>query len=584
MARPDSFSAPAQRADLELAPGIVQGEIIAQKYRVLRVVGRGGMGIVVAASQLSLDRMVAIKLIRSEWAERSLAVERLLREAKAVASIQSEHVARVLDVGTLDSGAPFIVMEYLEGQDLDKLLRRDGAMPASLAIDYLLQACEAIAEAHRNGIVHRDLKPANVFVALGPGGTPSVKVVDFGISKIIGGVTPESLTHPSRVVGSLFHMAPEQMRGKAVDARTDVWALGLLLYEMLTSKRPFRDAPWPDVCARVLSDAAGPFIVPGDELPRELSAIIARCLERQPGGRYQNVAELAVALAPFGGNSSRVSLERIVRVATSTGSLAARTWTPTPPAELSRLSSAADAGRLTPIVPPSEHGLSTKEPVVSSTAPPGPRRQLWLGTALGVAVTSTIASWFIIGGPQRVPREPALGGQPFPASSAEPAMPAKELPATEPPGSLPAPAPPAMPSDPSTEPGTPRVTVLPALPAPISEPAQRPTEPSGAPTAPPTGTVVRAPVPPPSPAAPSPASEILRDDSALAAPSSPAELDPKAAPDPKAEPGAPAAGDAPAAPTAPSAMPPPNAPAPAKVPDAWDLSDIDFKTSPTDRR
>jgi serine/threonine protein kinase len=583
MARPDSFSTPAQRADLELAPGVVQGEIIAEKYRVLRIVGRGGMGIVVAASQLSLDRTVAIKLIRSEWAERSLAVERLLREAKTVASIQSEHVARVLDVGTLDSGAPFIVMEYLEGHDLDKLLRRDGPMPASLAIDYLLQACEAIAEAHRNGVVHRDLKPANVFIALGPGGTPSVKVVDFGISKIIGGVTPESLTHPSRVVGSLFHMAPEQMRGKSVDARTDVWALGLLLYEMLTGKRPFRDAPWPDVCARVLSDAAGPFIVPGDEMPRELSAIIARCLERHPGGRYQNVAELAVALAPFGGQSSSLSLERIVRVATSTGSLAARTWTPTPPppGALPR-AHAADAGRFTPIVPPSEHGISTKEPVITSATAPAPRRQLWLGAALGIAVASSIGSWFIIGGAHSPP--PTAGAQPLPAPNLEPAAPTVEPPAT-PPGATP--TTPSPPSDPSVVPQTPRVAVLPLLPAPAPDPTRRPADVVD--PQPPVGTIVRPPAPSPTaPANPTPMpSEILRDDSALAAPSP----TPQA---PNGEPGAPAAGDAPAdAPSASDApspghqdgvTPEPSPPPRPKVPDAWDLSDIDFKTTPTDRR
>jgi serine/threonine protein kinase len=593
MAKPDPALTPTSRADLEVVPGIGPGTIIAEKYRVLRVIGRGGMGVVLAASQLSLERTVAIKLIRNEWAEQSLAVERLLREAKAAASIQSEHVARVLDVGTLDSGVPFIVMEYLEGHDLDTLLRREGPLPASLAVDYLLQGCEAIAEAHRNGIVHRDLKPANVFIALGPGGTPTVKVVDFGISKIIGGATPESLTQPSRVVGSLFHMAPEQMRGRAVDARTDVWALGLLLFEMLTGKRPYRDAAWPDVCARVLSDAAGPFIVPGDDVPRDLSAVIQRCLERLPGSRYQNVAELAVALAPFGGQSSSISLDRIVRVATSTGSLAARNWTPLPP-ELSRAGSLREASRHTPIIPASDsegpaatREPSTREPVVTSTVAPSPRQRLWLAAALGVAAGAAgIASWRLAGSVARPAPEPTLAVQPLSvAGDPDPiAPPAVETPEGAPVGSTP----PAAGA--SSAPAEPRISVLHAtgsVPSALPEsspPTQRPppTKPGAAgPQAP------RTPAPTATPA--TGASEISRDDGALTEPTPGASDAPHAAGENGVSGSSAPAGTPPGsgAPTAPSGAPPAESPAPApvparppKTPDAWDLSDIEFKSAP----
>jgi serine/threonine-protein kinase len=320
----------ARRA-VPLAHGATVGGVIAGKYRIERVIGHGGMGVVVAASHLALQRTVAIKLLRGDWADDPLAVERLVREARALASIQSQHVARVLDVGTLDDGIPFIVMEYLEGHDLDTLLRRDGPLPVADAIDYLVQACEALAEAHRNGIVHRDIKPANLFLARQPGGAACIKVVDFGISKLINS-SVEALTHPSRIVGSLYHMAPEQISGEAVDARTDVWALGVLSFELLSGRKPFQGGAWPTVFARVLSEAEPPLESLGDHVPREVQSAVRRCLQRQPQDRFCNVAELAVALAPFGTRVARVSLEHIVRLATSTGSLAAEPLSPPPPA------------------------------------------------------------------------------------------------------------------------------------------------------------------------------------------------------------------------------------------------------------
>src|SRR5688572_29635302 len=327
-----SSSSPSSIPEPDSALGVELGAVIAGKYRVERVIGKGGMGVVVAASQPELARTVAIKLIRSDSGEDPSAMARLLREAKAAASIQSEHVARVLDVGTLDSGVPFIVMEYLEGSDLQTLLDRDGALRPADAVDYLLQGCEAIAEAHRNGIVHRDLKPANLFIARLAGGRPCVKVVDFGISKAIGRETGEPLTKPASVVGSLYHMAPEQMRGGPVDARTDIWALGLLLYEMLSGRKPFGNRAWPAVAAQVLSDAGPLLPMPIEGVSDELSAVVHKCLSRAPEQRFGTVAELAVALSRFGSRRAHLSLERIVLLATSTGSLSALALEPTEPA------------------------------------------------------------------------------------------------------------------------------------------------------------------------------------------------------------------------------------------------------------
>lgn len=426
-----SVSGAGSAAPLDTALGVALGSVIDEKYRVDGVLGKGGMGVVVAATQLALDRTVAIKLVRADCAQDPLAVERLLREARAVASISSEHVARVLDVGTLDSGAPFIVMEYLEGNDLQTLIERDGPLPRPEAVDFLLQACEALAEAHRNGIVHRDIKPANVFVARLPGGASCVKVVDFGISKMIGLGSLEPLTLPTSVVGSLFHMAPEQMRGAPVDARTDVWALGLLLYEMLTGRKPFQQDAWPAVCAQVLSDGA-PFLqTPVEGVDEEIGAIIERCVRRAPRERYGNVAELAVALAPSGTRNARMSLERIVRLATSTGSLSAdalgapsRHGRDTPSAIAAALDSTRPVSSREPAGTRQTHELPwpgrsfTPAPVAAPAS--AARKPAWVALAGGAVAVALGAAFFLLRSP---PMTPANGhGQTQPVSiEADPA-------------------------------------------------------------------------------------------------------------------------------------------------------------------
>ena len=162
------------------------GDVVAGKYRVDRTLGVGGMGVVVAATQIELDRRVALKFLLPKVLERPRLVARFSREARAAASLQSEHVARVIDVGTLESGGPYIVMEYLEGEDLSHVLARRGPLPSDEAVGYVLEACEAVAEAHAHGIVHRDLKPANLFLATRATGAPVIKVLDFGLSKFAG--------------------------------------------------------------------------------------------------------------------------------------------------------------------------------------------------------------------------------------------------------------------------------------------------------------------------------------------------------------------------------------------------------------
>ena len=194
-------------------PPVAIGELVANKYRVERVLGRGGMGVVVAALHEQLAQRVAIKMLLPEAEASPNALARFTREARAAATIRGEHVARVLDVGELPGGAPYIVMEYLEGRDLAQTLTDRGTLPPEEAVSYVLQACEAIAEAHAAGIVHRDLKPSNIFVTTGPDGSPLVKVLDFGISKaLLSGSAEGQLTTTSSFVGSPIYSPPSPFR------------------------------------------------------------------------------------------------------------------------------------------------------------------------------------------------------------------------------------------------------------------------------------------------------------------------------------------------------------------------------------
>ena len=279
-----------------------EGDLLAGKYRVERVLGIGGMGVVVAARHEELGQLVAIKFVRDQALGNEQAVERFLREARAAVKLKSEHVARVLDVGKLDSGAPYMVMEYLEGSDLAQVLETDGPMPLVRAVTLVLQACEAVSEAHASGIVHRDLKPQNLFLTRTIGGSPKLKVLDFGVSKTTG-LTNDgrgALTRTSAMLGSPLYMAPEQMRSsRDVDARVDIWALGVVLYELLTARWPFEAESMPELCLKVVAEAPQSLLTRRPDLPNGLISIVERCLEKEPAKRYASAADLARALEPF---------------------------------------------------------------------------------------------------------------------------------------------------------------------------------------------------------------------------------------------------------------------------------------------
>ena len=282
------------------APQIKAGDVLDRKYRVERVLGAGGMGMVVAARHVQLGQRVALKFMLKEAMADPGNAERFAREARSAVRLQSPHTARVLDVGKLKNGEPYMVMEYLDGKDLDEVVRTNGPMPPHLAVDYILQACEAFAEAHSLGMIHRDIKPKNLFLTKTVDGRPLVKVLDFGLAKTIGAMGDVSLTATSAVFGSPQYMSPEQMRSaKDVDTRSDIWSIGVCLYELLTTRVPFDASGVAEICAMVLKDPVEPPSRWAMGLPPDLDAVVVKCLAKDPKDRYQTVAELAFALEPW---------------------------------------------------------------------------------------------------------------------------------------------------------------------------------------------------------------------------------------------------------------------------------------------
>jgi serine/threonine-protein kinase len=333
------------QSDSDSAAGVREGDVLAGKYRVERVLGIGGMGVVVAAHHLQLDEKVALKFLLPSMLGNQEAVSRFTREARAAVKIKSEHVARVTDVGALPNGAPYMVMEYLEGGDLGAWLEQRGALPIEQAVEFVLQACVAIADAHALGIVHRDLKPANLFCVRRSDGQLSIKVLDFGISKVTAQGASASapgmaFTKTSALMGSPFYMSPEQLQSsKVVDARTDTWALGVILFELMTRRTPFVGDSVTELAIKIATDPTPAVRSLRAEVPAGLEAVISRCLEKEPRQRYGNVAELALALLPFGPKRAKALVERISGIIQASGlSASALDLPPSPPVAETKVS------------------------------------------------------------------------------------------------------------------------------------------------------------------------------------------------------------------------------------------------------
>jgi serine/threonine-protein kinase len=360
--------------------GLQPGRVIDAKYRIDGIVGRGGMGVVVRAQHLALQQRVALKVIKPELLRDPVALMRFTREARLSCRLSGPHVARVFDLGGVERGEPYIAMEYLEGEDLGKYLASSGPVPVTRAIAWLRQACEGVAEAHDLGLVHRDLKPSNLFLAsssrIGHGDDSRVlKVLDFGISKTVDGVAlaDPALTESGATVGSPLFAAPEQLlSSRNVDRRADVWALGVVAYQLLTGQLPFAPGPLPEVVARVLRASPTPLHVLRPELPPALVRIVERCLDEDPSQRFDDARQLGAALAALGAEPETpagtprarvvaITLAGVVALAAAIAALVALERAPAP---------TTDPTDRQPLVQPTNAAANPGELVDAGRAPP----------------------------------------------------------------------------------------------------------------------------------------------------------------------------------------------------------------------
>jgi serine/threonine-protein kinase len=431
--------------------GVLIGAVLAGRYRIERVIGQGGMGVVVKAMHLQLHQPVAMKFLLPEVLGNQQIVQRFLREAQAAVRLRSEHVARVIDVGTLESGAPYMVLEYLDGADLSNFPRSQ--LSVGGVIDLVLQACEALAEAHSLGIVHRDIKPANFFITRGADGVPLLKVLDFGISKTP--TTNGNLTATQAVMGTPAYMSPEQMRSsRDVDHRCDIWSLGVVLYELLQGAPPFGGDTFSSMVIKVVTDPLPRLTV---QLPGELDAIVYRCLEKDPARRFQNVAELAQALAPYAQSQTQASIS-VQRTRSIVG--------------LETHRAAPEPGPARRAIPPS----TLSGAVAANTTPPGTGRRWPIFAGVGVVLAAVIAIAIVS----------SSGGSAIDGKKTEALVPAARP-------DVATPAPPAQ----VVPPAAPSV-VVPAAPGPVATTPSAPAPATPAPAAPATPA-------PAAPAAPGPA-------------------------------------------------------------------------------
>ena len=432
------------------------GDVLAGKYRVERVLGAGGMGVVVAARHMQLDELVALKFLLADALEKADTVARFLREARAAVRIKGEHVARVSDVGTLESGAPYIVMEYLEGEDLGVRLDAEGPISPALATTYVLEACEAIAEAHALGIVHRDLKPSNLFLTRRVDGSTSIKVLDFGIAKAAtSDADGEALTATNTTMGSPRYMSPEQIRSaRRVDARSDIWSLGIILHELVAGSPPFAGESLPGLLASLVMDEPRRLRDVRPDAPAALEEVILRCLQKEPGQRFADVGELARALAPIAPDA-RGSVERISRIIGSRP--AGSTSTDEPAPVLRRI-----VPRPSPSGPhddPTVREATVPPQVTLSTRPPQGNRWVWPGVA-ALAVLGTGSALIALSR-----GEAPVGDRPAPTTAQAPATAASAAATAQPPVPSSDPAPPSI--TPAVSASASPVTTVPPAPRPV---------------------------------------------------------------------------------------------------------------------
>ncbi|WP_044985887.1 serine/threonine-protein kinase [Sorangium cellulosum] len=388
----------------ELSIGIAPGDVLLGKYRVESVLGRGAMGLVVAARHLALDDRVAIKVLLPRYVQDPEILQRFLREGRAAVRIRSPHVVRVADVGTLANGAPYMVMDHLEGKDLAAVLAESGPLSVPLAVDLVLQACEALAEAHAQGIVHRDVKPSNLFLTRNADGSPCVKVLDFGISKM-SHAEDHALTRVGGVLGSPLYMSPEQLRSASdVDGRADIYSLGVVLFQLLTGRTPFVALELAQLVYLVTQGEPQRPRALRPDLPEPLEQAILTAIARDRDRRFPTAADFALALVPFAPPHLRAAAERLF------GALRGALPAAAPPQGGAPLA-ASTAGAAIAVAIPAD-GAHTIVPVGTTNRKPASLERRVLPIALGLGLAIVASGVFLSRlSPETAPTEGAQGAQ-----------------------------------------------------------------------------------------------------------------------------------------------------------------------------
>ncbi|HRG99782.1 MAG TPA: serine/threonine-protein kinase [Polyangiaceae bacterium] len=424
------------------------GDIVDGKYELVREIGKGGMGVVYEAMHTRLNQRVALKFLLPADLNDHEALARFEREARASAALTSPHIVRVVDVGKTAHGLPFIVMEFLEGHDLAQRLKQSGPVEPTDLVDLIIQACAAMAEAHGAGIVHRDLKPSNLFMAEQTNGRSIVKVMDFGISKITA--ENDELTTTQTMLGTPQYMAPEQvLSSRAIDHRADIWSLGVVLYRALTGRYPFRGDNAAQMAVAIATTQPEDIREVDPTLPRELADVVMKTLSRDPAARYQDMASLAEALAPFGTRGAQSASFRAWTARSRSGPQP-RVEPPRPSAAevvAARTISLSSAGGLPALVAAAPAETRTFRTFVAP-ADQGQKTARWAVGAAGAAVVglgSAIAIVVIL-----------LSRRPSAAAAGE--APPEPVPVASTALAAPPPTAPPTPSEPSTTPAPPSAT------------------------------------------------------------------------------------------------------------------------------
>ena len=442
------------------------GEVVGEKYRLVRLLGEGGMGSVYEARHDLIGRRFAVKFLHAELASHPEILQRFRREAQAAGSLENENIAAVTDFGSSPDGAPYIVMEFLEGEDVAKTLARFGPMPIQRAAHILIQVCRGLFAAHGRGIVHRDLKPENLLLQQRGDGGDLVKILDFGIAKLKTTEGPQNQTRTGITLGTPYYMPPEQARGqKELDERADIYALGVILFELLSGRKPHDGENYNSILYSILMQAAPRIETFRADLPPDLAAIVHRAMAADPNDRFQTVSELGQALAPFTGRSmtpaptmsnSTIAASAISQRSTSTR--APVTLTPSMPYQTGAGAPRSNAGLFVALAAVLVAGVGgaawflTRTPVVAATAP---------SSAPAIAAVSeplpapSLAPTPVAPPPEPLAPEPTASAAPLAAPPAVAARPFKgakaakqqekpavaPAPATPPPAARPVPAP-----------------------------------------------------------------------------------------------------------------------------------------------